>query len=358
MGCSVNGRANRPNSSTWSRGVATLRLVAVAVRWVLVTCLVGAISCGARTGLEAPVSTNGPADAGGAEAGLTSPRVLLFGGAYSANLINPANPPTYLGDTWTWDGRRWTQIELVGPSPRLTNDIAAVGSHILLFGGADSTSQPLGDTWDWDGAHWTQVSAQGPTPPRGGAAMAALGGSVFLFGGLGPTYLGDTWKWDGATWAQLPVSGPSPRFDAVAATLGNVIVLYGGENRDILDDTWQWDGNGWTQLQVAGPDAQLLQMGFGGMLQGCAAATRGSEVVMFCDGQTWTWDGTAWTRRADLGSYLAGTGMASMGDDVIMFGGENGVNVVSSTWSWNGSSWTQLGTTGPSPRQVPAMATW
>ena len=189
--------------------------------------------------------------------------------------------------------------------------------------------------------------------------MAPLAGSVILFGGIGVDYLGDTWRWDGASWTQLPVTGPSPRFGAVAATLGSVIVLYGGESHTaVLDDTWQWDGTAWTQLHVAGPDAQLLQMGVGGTLEGCAAATLGGEVVMFCDGQTWTWDGAKWTKRTDLGMHLGGVGMASTGSGLVMFGGSNGVNEVASTWSWSGTAWTLLDVTGPSARQVPAMAAW
>jgi hypothetical protein len=52
--------------------------------------------------------------------------------------------------------------------------------------------------------------------------MAALGGSVVLFGGVilrGTTYvmLDDTWQWDGNNWQQLPPMGPPGRSDAAMA---------------------------------------------------------------------------------------------------------------------------------------------
>src|SRR5687768_16925533 len=56
----------------------------------------------------------------------------------------------------------------------------------LLFGGIGGRGEPSkGDTWEWDGAKWTQLATAGPSP-RGAMAMAyhSKRKRVVLFGGL------------------------------------------------------------------------------------------------------------------------------------------------------------------------------
>jgi len=69
------------------------------------------------------------------------------------------------------------------------------GIHVLLFGGA-SQNALLRDTWSWDGKHWTQIQDIGPGP-RTFAAMAydSNRSRTVLFGGAGQNaLLGDTWE--------------------------------------------------------------------------------------------------------------------------------------------------------------------
>jgi hypothetical protein len=69
------------------------------------------------------------------------------------------------------------------------------GTRILLFGGGGS-STAFGDTWSWDGKHWRQIQDIGPGP-RGSAAMAydSDRSRSVLFGGFGQSgFLGDTWE--------------------------------------------------------------------------------------------------------------------------------------------------------------------
>jgi hypothetical protein len=97
--------------------------------------------------------------------------------------------------------------------------MASLGHTVVLFGGGVNGSSDLGDTWIWNGAAWTQMSVVGPSP-RAWAVMAPLGGRLVLFGGVDDatgTVLGDTWTWDGTKWTQLDVPGPPPRFAAAMA---------------------------------------------------------------------------------------------------------------------------------------------
>ena len=102
--------------------------------------------------------------------------VVLFGG----NRVlfgDSTHPPAMLGDTWVLRGDRWTRASAAGPSPRAEAAIAYDSGRrrIVLFGGYDLSPEGrphrLGDTWEWDGIRWSRAADTGP-PPRSGAGMA------------------------------------------------------------------------------------------------------------------------------------------------------------------------------------------
>jgi len=135
----------------------------------------------------------------------TASRVVLFGGAGA----NGAG----LGDTWLWDGTEWTQAADTGPEPRAGSAMVAA-TTIVLFGGVNSIDPKLaqadriiyGDSWRWDGKAWTKVQDIGPTPRWGhGMAFRSDTGRIVLFGGssvFGPAedsslqagVIRDTWE--------------------------------------------------------------------------------------------------------------------------------------------------------------------
>jgi hypothetical protein len=85
--------------------------------------------------------------------------------------------------------------------------------RIVLFGGEADANHILADTWTWDGKTWTQATPATSPPPRWHAGMASYGGKLVLFGGdSGTGWLGDTWQWDGASWTQVAGNGPSARY--------------------------------------------------------------------------------------------------------------------------------------------------
>ena len=168
--------------------------------------------------------------------------------------------------TWLWNGSAWTQQAAAGPPDRIDGAMATLGGTIVLFGGVSDAGDDgeFGDMWVWDGATWTQQNVEGPGP-RSGAAMATLNGKVVLFGGFDAdgadardaagTFFGDTWTWDGVGWAQENVPGPSARSGAAMAAMGATLVLFGGLTADgeDLGDTWIWDGASWSERRVTGP---------------------------------------------------------------------------------------------------------
>src|SRR2546423_1330504 len=93
-----------------------------------------------------------------------------------------------------------------GPSPRSAPGVAFDVAHgnTLLFGGFDG-ERALGDTWTWDGTRWTRRAPVHTPVPRAGMGIAydAARGVVVLFGGYdNESPLGDTWTWDGTDWTK------------------------------------------------------------------------------------------------------------------------------------------------------------
>jgi hypothetical protein len=133
-------------------------------------------------------------------------RVVMHGGF--------GNDDTVLGDTWEWDGRVWLEV-----SPALAAAAASPGPLVfmrtawdrkrgvtVLFGGSNPPFQHKGETWTWDGARWQQQEVAGPSP----RSMHALASDpsrerVVLFGGMAAGGArADLWEWDGAAWSEVP----------------------------------------------------------------------------------------------------------------------------------------------------------
>ena len=135
-------------------------------------------------------------------------RVVLFGGsevktAPPAGYATPVFFPP-LDDTWEWDANQWTRAADTGPAPRGGHGMVYDGTNVLLFGGQNTSAlgfpgaltEYFADTWQWDGKHWTQLQDIGPAPrlPAGMTFDSARNRSV-LFGGSNQTgNLGDTWE--------------------------------------------------------------------------------------------------------------------------------------------------------------------
>jgi len=278
--------------------------------------------------------------------------VILFGGATFAQTADGSNSIT-LGDTWLWNGKSWTQLNVTGPSPRSAAVAAydSVRHVIVLFGGSGpgGTGPALlfDDTWTWDGTSWKQQFPAHKPNARFDAAMAFDGrhGVAVMYGGLGQTETYDaTWTWDGTDWTlKDPPATPGGRhFYSIAYDEAvGVTVLFGGSlPGQRLNDTWTWDGTTWTKMQAPPPVAS------GWSYLAYDAATK--EVVAYIffglDNHpvaeyTITWDGTHWTDRTSANDPTPRTGVAMAFDpetnQVLMFCPAS----ASETWTWDGSTW-------------------
>ena len=99
-------------------------------------------------------------------------QTVLFGGTDTSG--------TALAETWVYDGTTWTNVTPLpgapNPPARLWAGMAfdtATGTAILFGGCAKiACSQYLGDTWSWNGSAWTNMNPSGTPSPRRAPAMA------------------------------------------------------------------------------------------------------------------------------------------------------------------------------------------
>ncbi|MGH7580175.1 MAG: Kelch repeat-containing protein [Gemmatimonadales bacterium] len=189
--------------------------------------------------------------------------VVLFGGS-RVLFGDSTSPPAMLGDTWLLRDGEWIRVRVseTGP-PARAEAVAAYDprrERTVLFGGrteaTDGRIERLGDTWEWDGERWTPMNVAGPSA-RSGAAMAYDPGrrTLVLFGGSGGP-LGDTWSWNGRTWTRLDLPPAPGRFNTVMAwdPSARRLVRFGGwDGSRRVSDTWELRDTAWMQVQERGP---------------------------------------------------------------------------------------------------------
>jgi len=142
------------------------------------------------------------------------------------------------------------------------------------------------------------------------------------------------------------------------ATLGQKVVLYGGTNdplaacasslspppaQPVFGDTWEWDGANWTKRTPAVSPPPLW---------GHAMVTVGDRVVLFGGqgtdrvlNETWAWDGVTWTLLPETSppSARRSHALATLNNSVFLFGGSAGDgSPLHDTWVFNRNTWTQL----------------
>ena len=165
-------------------------------------------------------------------------------------------------DTWEWNGTAWTFRASLIPRPpeRISHAMAYDSARgvTVLFGGRDGDNNIIfGDTWEYDGVRWTRVATTGPSPRHDHAmAFDSRRGVTVLYAGFNfPTIFGDTWEWNGQTWTQVASSGPQERSThaMVYNSSMGMCIVYGGVEGSQGRRTWGWDGVAWSILATQGP---------------------------------------------------------------------------------------------------------
>jgi len=187
---------------------------------------------------------------------------ILFFGGNAVLFGSDKNPVHYLDDTWIFRDGNWKKVETkLYPTARAE---AAMGydplrKKIVLFGGRMAGEKWVaGDTWEFDGSKWTQMEKQGPTS-RSGATLTydPLLKHLVLFGGnpviaKEKDYNGPMWSWDGNNWVQMSSAIPLV-FNACVAynTKEHFFLRFGGWNgSERLNETLTYKDKEWEKLAL------------------------------------------------------------------------------------------------------------
>ena len=153
------------------------------------------------------IATEGPAGRGRSALVYDTKRrqVVLFGGVGAAPA--PGQPQPFFDDTWVWKENGWRKMTASGPRGRYAHGMVfdeREGVVLLYSGAAAHRNAPLSDMWKWDGERWTQIPLTGPTPGHRYSPVMVYDrarGKTVLYGG--DPEKDDTWEWDGRQWKEI-----------------------------------------------------------------------------------------------------------------------------------------------------------
>ena len=190
---------------------------------------------------------------------------VAFGGR--RNLFNPNE---FLDETWEYSAQlnTWTMVFPFTSPERVLRPAMCFHpalNQVICFGGENAQGLGTGDTWTFDGTDWTQVNTTGVTPPpRTGAQFAANYNRnvAVLFGGRDPVtmnILNDTWEHDGTQWREVTnvyggIYPPRADFAIAHDFTRDRLVSFGGviANNGLRNDTWEY-GAHWQPFGLGCP---------------------------------------------------------------------------------------------------------
>ncbi|MFO1076204.1 MAG: kelch repeat-containing protein [Planctomycetota bacterium] len=277
-------------------------------------------------------------------------RIVLFGGRDPSGMA--------FGDTWEWNGTRWTPMPTaLPPQARWAGGIAydPLRRVTVLHGGTDGTDE-FADTWEWQGSRWMRRASSAKPwrghhlffDPQHAMVMAWRGGTL---PGFRPMM-----AWDGVAWSELDDS-PWPRLVAAVCNdtaRGRLVVFGGVKDGVVSDETWEWDGMQWYQRQPPRrPPARMrAAMGFdpvrqrtvlcGGMLNDYPYYTRHYD--------TWEWDGNTWTQvSGGVGGFDLQFAWHPASNGLLLWDDAGGL-YGASTWLYDAAGWHQVMSIATTPQ--------
>ena len=256
---------------------------------------------------------------------------------------------------YTYDSStgNWNQIKPDG-LPACVNEshVAFDGetNSVILTGGVCTDSDSLDSTFSWDGTKWTKVDLGTTTPERTfGGAMAydpnnqrlVLYGGTIAFGNIKV----GTLAFHANQWGTvLDPYSPTPRSLPVVFSYpgSNVISVYAGQDEgQSYDQFWTFANGQWTQVtgdnKPSTCDSPL----------GAYDSDRKVYEIVCQAGNVWSFDGTTWTNNKDSKDKPTVARLRSLAYDaslkkLVLFGGYDDTEFLDQTWLWDGTNWTRV----------------
>ncbi|MEQ8279109.1 MAG: hypothetical protein RMA76_16885 [Deltaproteobacteria bacterium] len=236
----------------------------------------------------------------------------------------------------------WRRLEIAGPPPRGQPAIAVLGDRVVLFGGGGFRRGTfMRDTWIFEDDAWREVTTATTPPARTGGMMAANGGRLILWGGLGEDTSGltvhtDTWAFDGASWSRVAATSAPQIRRGGAAIVGDTIVSYSGLDDDLARSTttFVFEDDDWDARDVS-PRPPGLRNSAMTTLDGFAYLHGGSSPAAIA--AVWRWDGTQWDEAGAFATGRAYNALGALDGHLVTFGGvRSSTSTIAETDAWPG----------------------
>ncbi|XP_077237594.1 galactose oxidase/kelch repeat superfamily protein [Tasmannia lanceolata] len=161
---------------------------------------------------------------------------------------------------------KWIKLEQKGSGPgaRSSHAIAVVGNQAYVFGGEFKPRVPVDNklhVFDLEDLTWSIADATGDVPPpRVGVTMAAVGETIYVFGGRDAdhTELNELYSFDTRTnkWVLLSSGEEGPQNRSYHSTVADDqrVYIFGGCGvAGRLNDLWAFDVSDCKWVQFPGP---------------------------------------------------------------------------------------------------------
>lgn len=263
------------------------------------------------------------------------------------------HPENNQNRVWSWDGKKWKQLETAGPVTKSLSSGAlnTKTNEVLVFGGVGKNGyeSKTGDTWIFDGSQWKELKTNDMgTRDHHKIVYADHLDAYVLYGGTLENRSNDTLTWilkDGK-FTSLPIPGPGQRFHFGMAydRHRKKVVLYGGGPRR-QDELWEFDGRIWEKRMTANNPGPRFW-------HNMAYDEHHKRIVMHGGRDktdTWSWDGKQWKLLAQNGpnTILPAMGYDPVSQSILMYGGDEPENKLSSTlWQFKEDQWIELTNNG------------
>ncbi|XP_052623506.1 nitrile-specifier protein 5 [Lactuca sativa] len=186
-------------------------------------------------------------------------KAYAFGGEFTPRV--PINNSLYIFNLTT---QTWSTAETTGdiPPPRVGVTMAAIGTTIYVFGGRDATHAELNELYSFDTCtnEWALLSTGDNGPiHRSYHSVATDDRRMYVFGGCGVAgRLNDLWAYDVVEkkWIEFPLPGDNLKGrggPGVGVVGGKIWVVYGFAGMEVDDvHFFDPDSGKWVEVETTG----------------------------------------------------------------------------------------------------------
>ena len=240
--------------------------------------------------------------------GKSSTGALAIGGS-------PPPAPAAKGNTESWNGTSWTEVNDLNTSRANAVGIGTYTSAIAS--GGDGLS---GTTETWNGSSWSNVTSS-PISGNSSGGAGADSEDALIFGGSPQGNTATAAHWNGSSWTAAPsLNTARANLSGVGATYTAALAVGGFTNPSTRKtEVEKYDGSSWTEVS----DINTARGGLSSSGEVTSGLAYGGDESP-ASAKTENWNGSSWTETGDLNTaraYLMNSGSGADSTAAIVAGG-------------------------------------